>query len=153
MISATVRRQVGVNEQRMRNRTRRAVGQQAFRCIDDILIGPRHLREMGDLAALATSLRNDIQLQPIVIPSAGKLISGAHRSQAAKLIGLTKLSVTINDRVDPTVGGRFAKCMTAVPENYRSSRGAGEWRDIEIEDDWQFCTDFLRTMRRRSQHG
>jgi ParB-like nuclease domain len=108
----------------MRNRARRAVGQQAFRCIDDILIGPRHLREMGDLAALATSLRNDTQLQPIVIRSAGTLISGAHRSQAAKLLGLTKVSATINDRVDPTLGGRFAKCMTVVPENYRNGSGA-----------------------------
>jgi hypothetical protein len=138
MIPATARRQLGVNEQRMRNRPRRAVEQQAFPRIDEIVIGPRHLREMGDLAALATSLRNDTQLQPIVIRSAGKLISGAHRSQAAKLLGLTKLSVTINDRVDPTVGGRFAKCMTAVPENYRSSSGAGEWRDFEIDDDCQF---------------
>jgi hypothetical protein len=115
---------VGVNEQRMRNRARRAVGQQAFRCIDDILIGPRHLREMGDLAALATSLRNDTQLQPIVIRSAGTLFSGARRSQAAKPLRLTKLSVAINDRVDPTLGGRFAKCMTTVPEIGGTTNGA-----------------------------
>ena len=93
---------------------------------------------MGDIAALAASIRDDTQLQPIVIRSAGTLISGAHRSQAAKLLGLTKVSVTINDRVDPTLGGRFAKCMTAVPENYRNGSGASEWRDFEIDDDCQF---------------
>jgi hypothetical protein len=122
----------------MRNRPRRAIEQQAFPRIDEIVIGRRHRREMGDIAVLAASIRDDTQLQPIVIRSAGTLISGAHRSQAAKLRGLTKLSVTINDRVDPTVGGRFAKCMRAAPKNCRNSSGAGEWRDFEIDDDCQF---------------
>jgi hypothetical protein len=122
----------------MRNRPRRAVEQQAFPRIDEILIGLRHPREMGDIAVLAASIRDDTQLRLIVIQSAGTLISGAHRSQAAKLLGLTKLSVTISDRVDPTVGGRFAKCMRAIPENYRNGSDAGEWRDFEIDDDCQF---------------
>jgi hypothetical protein len=138
MIPATARRQLGVNEQRMRNRTRRAVEQQAFPRIDEILIGLRHPRETGDIAALADSIRDDIQLQPIVIRSAGTLISGARRSEAGKLLGLTKVSATINDRVDLALGRRFAKCMTAVPKNYRNSSGAGEWRDFEIDDDCQF---------------
>jgi hypothetical protein len=119
----------------MRNRPRRAVEQQEFPRIDEIR---RPRREMGDIAVLAASIRDDTQLLLIVIRSAGTLISGAYRSQAAELLGLTKLSVTINDRVDPTVGGRFAKRMRAVPENYRNSNGAGEWRDFEIDDDWQF---------------
>jgi hypothetical protein len=119
----------------MRNRARRDVEQQAFPRIDEILVGPRHLREMSGIAALAASLRDDTQLQPIVIRSAGTLFSGARRSQAAKPLRLTKLSVAINDRVDPTHGARFAKCMTAVPENYRNGSGASEWRDFEIDDD------------------
>jgi hypothetical protein len=138
MIPATARRRLGVNEQRMRNRPRRAVERQAFPCIDEILVGPRRLREMGGIAALAARIRDDTQLQPIVIRSAGTLISGARRSQAAKLLGLTKVSATINDRVDSTPGGRFAKCMTAVPENYRNGSGTGEWRDLEIADDCPF---------------
>ena len=138
MIPATARRQLGVNEQRMRNRPRRAVEQQAFPRIDEIVIGRRHRREMGDIAALATSIRNDTQLQPIVIRFARTLFSGARRTQAAKMLGLTKLTVTTNDRVDPTVGGRFAKCMRAAPKNCRNSSGAGEWRDFEIDDDCQF---------------
>jgi ParB-like nuclease domain len=89
---------------RMRITSRRAVEQQAFRRIDEIVIGRRHHREMGDIAALAASVRDDTQLQPIVIRSAGALISGARRSQTAKLLGLTKLSVAINDRVDPRRG-------------------------------------------------
>jgi hypothetical protein len=137
MIPATARRELGVNEQRMQNRPTRAVEQQAFPRIDEMLVDPRHLREMGDIAALATSIRNDTQLQPIVIRFARTLFSGARRTQAAKMLGLTKLTVTTNDRVDPTVGGRFAKCMTAVPENYRNGSGAGEWRDFEIDDDCQ----------------
>ena len=58
---------------------------------------------MGDIAVLAASIRDDTQLPPIVIRSAGTLISGARSSQAAKLLGLTKVSITINDRVDPTL--------------------------------------------------
>jgi ParB/Sulfiredoxin domain len=138
MIPATARRQLGVNEQRMRNRPRRAVEQQALPRIDEIVIGRRHRREMGDIAVLAASIRDDTQLRLIAIRSAGTLFSGARRSQAAKLLGLTKVSVTINASVDPTLGGRFAKCMTTVPENYRNSSGAGEWRDFEIDDDCQF---------------
>jgi hypothetical protein len=138
MIPATARRQLGVNEQRMGNRPRRAVEPPASPCIDEILVGPHCLREMGGIAALAVSIRNDTRLQPIAIRFAGTLFSGARRSQAAKLLGLTKVRVTINDRVEPTRGGRFAKCMTAVPENYRNSSGAGKWRDFEIDDDWPF---------------
>jgi hypothetical protein len=138
MIPATAGRQLGVNEQRMRNRPRRAVEQQAFPRIDEIVIGRRHRREMGDIAALAASIRDDTQLQPIVIRPVGTLFSGARRSQAFKLLGLTKVSGTINDRVVPTLGGRFAKCMTAVPENYRNGSGASEWRDFEIDDNCQF---------------
>ena len=122
----------------MRNRPRRAIEHQAFRRTDEILVGPRHLREIGNIAALAASIRDDTQLQPIVIRSAGTLFFGARRSQAAKLLDLTKVGVTINASVDPTLGGRFAKCMTAVPENYRNGSGASEWRDFEIDDDWQF---------------
>ena len=92
----------------MRNRTRRAVEQQAFRRIDEIVIGVRHPREMDDIVVLAVSIRDDTQPQQIVIRSAGTLISGARRSQAGKLLGLTKVSATINDRVDPTLGRRFA---------------------------------------------
>jgi hypothetical protein len=86
----------------MRITPRRAVEQQAVRWIDEIVVGSRH-REMGNIATLA-STRGDTQLQPIVIRFAGMLISGARRSQVAKLLGLTKVSVTMDARADPRCG-------------------------------------------------
>jgi hypothetical protein len=111
----------------MRNRARRAVEQQAFRRIDEIVIGGRHRREMDDIVVLAVSIRDDTQPQQIVIRSAGTLISCARRSQAGKLLGLTKVSATINDRVDPTLGRRLTPSRkitgtAATPANGATSR-------------------------------
>jgi ParB family transcriptional regulator, chromosome partitioning protein len=152
----------------MRITSRRAVEQQAFRRIDEIVIGGCHRGEMGDIGALAASIRDDTRLQPIVIRSAGALISGARRSQAAKLLGLTKVSFTTNDRVDPT-RGEFAenvhrksftpselvvigahierikrqqvnarKVHDSRPGNYRNGSGDSKWRDFNIDDDCPF---------------
>jgi hypothetical protein len=38
---------------------RGAVEQQGFRRIDEIVVGRRHRREIGDLAAVAASIRDD----------------------------------------------------------------------------------------------
>jgi hypothetical protein len=59
----------------MRITSRRAVEQQAFRRIEEIIVGPRRRRAMGDLAALTRS-----------IEELDALIAGARRLAAASCL-------------------------------------------------------------------
>jgi hypothetical protein len=44
--------------------------------ITDIKVGKRHRRDMGDIKAFATNVREIGILQPVVVTPAGKLIAG-----------------------------------------------------------------------------
>jgi N6-adenosine-specific RNA methylase IME4 len=68
-----------------------------MRKIDDITVGRRTRREMGDVAALAKSIRESGLMHPVVICPDGRLIAGARRVAAFKLLGHTKIPVTILD--------------------------------------------------------
>jgi hypothetical protein len=133
-----------------------------------IVVGPRHRRTIGNLAVLAAGIRDDTHLQPIAIRSAGTLISAAHRSQAAKLLGLTKVSGALNDRVDPRRDGfagsvdrksftpselvaigadidpiecqqvKARKAHGGRPRKLMEHGGDSEWRDFKIDDHSRF---------------
>jgi ParB-like chromosome segregation protein Spo0J len=47
--------------------------------IADIKVGKRHRRDLGDIAALAESIKAVGLLHPIVVQPDGKLIAGARR--------------------------------------------------------------------------
>ena len=61
----------------------------ATRRISDIIIGKRHRRDMGDLDALARTIRDLGLLHPVVIRPDVTLIAGERRLCAAKLLGWT----------------------------------------------------------------
>jgi N6-adenosine-specific RNA methylase IME4 len=67
------------------------------RAVDAIVVGERHRRDMGDLAALARSIEEVGLLHPIVIRPDGALIAGARRLAAAHMLGLTEVPVTVVD--------------------------------------------------------
>src|SRR5438132_2687400 len=52
-----------------------------------IQVGPRHRRDLGDVAGLAASIAEVGLLHPIVVNGAGELIAGGRRLEAAKLLG------------------------------------------------------------------
>lgn len=52
-----------------------------------IKVGPRHRKDLGDLQALADSIRQVGLLHPIVISSDGWLIAGQRRLAACRLLG------------------------------------------------------------------
>jgi N6-adenosine-specific RNA methylase IME4 len=73
-----------------------------------IKIGKRHRRDMGDIEALAASIDQIGLLHPLVVGQDGKLIAGERRLRAAKLLGWTKIPITVVD-LDAVVRGEHAE--------------------------------------------
>jgi ParB family chromosome partitioning protein len=57
------------------------------RRVDSIIVGERHRRDLGDIHAVAATIREIGLLQPIVVKPNGKLIAGERRLRAAELLG------------------------------------------------------------------
>jgi len=67
----------------------------ATRRLDEIVVGERHRRDMGDLDALAASMAEIGLLHPIVVTPDGRLLCGERRLRAAQMLGWTTIPVTI----------------------------------------------------------
>ena len=63
--------------------------------ISEIIIGVRHRHDMGDIAALAESIRKIGLLNPPVVTRDGNLVAGARRIAACLLLGRTHIPVSI----------------------------------------------------------
>jgi len=55
--------------------------------IDEVFVGERFRKELGDIQGLANNMKEVGQLQPIVVSNERKLIAGYRRLEAAKLLG------------------------------------------------------------------
>jgi ParB-like chromosome segregation protein Spo0J len=58
-----------------------------IRAINDIRVGKRHRRDLGDIAGLAQEIAEFGLLQTVVVTSDNKLIAGAPRLEACKALG------------------------------------------------------------------
>jgi N6-adenosine-specific RNA methylase IME4 len=58
-------------------------------------VGPRHRKDMGDIAALAASIERVGLLHPIVVTPDNKLIAGERRLEACKLLGWEDVPATV----------------------------------------------------------
>src|ERR1700726_2666915 len=65
--------------------------------IQQIQIGFRYRKDLGDLRALAQSIEEVGLLHPIVVTAAGRLIAGQRRLAACRLLGWTDVPVTVVD--------------------------------------------------------
>lgn len=65
------------------------------RTIGSIVVGIRHRRDMGDVEALAASIREVGLLHPIVVDPQGRLIAGERRLAACKRLGWSDVPVTV----------------------------------------------------------
>jgi ParB family chromosome partitioning protein len=65
--------------------------------ISDIKVKKRIRREMGDVAALAESLKRYGQISPIVISKKNQLIAGHRRLEAAKMLGWRTINAIISE--------------------------------------------------------
>jgi ParB family chromosome partitioning protein len=71
--------------------------------IKDIIVKKRIRRELGDIEALAESLKKFGQINPIVINKKKVLIAGARRLEAAKSLGwktINAVTVAVNGKLD-----------------------------------------------------
>ena len=73
---------------------------QATRPIASIVVGERLRLDMGDVADFARSVEERGLIQPIVIRPDGRLVAGARRLEALRLLGQTEIPVTIKDGDD-----------------------------------------------------
>src|SRR5947209_16266520 len=65
--------------------------------IDQIQVGFRYRKDLGDLRALADSISEIGLLHPIVVTPEGRLIAGQRRLEACRLLGWTEVRVTVVD--------------------------------------------------------
>lgn len=63
--------------------------------IDDIVIGERVRKNMGDIESLAASIKRHGLLHPVVVKNDGTLIAGHRRLEAAKRLGWKEIPVTM----------------------------------------------------------
>ena len=63
--------------------------------ISKISIGKRHRHDMGDVEGLAASIAAIGLLNPITVDESGRLLAGARRLVACKLLGLQQVEVRI----------------------------------------------------------
>src|SRR5262245_14705515 len=78
------------------------------RRIDEIIIGKRHRRDLGDISALAANIDQVSLLQPIGVRPDGRLIWGERRLRAAQRLGWTDIPVRVVD-LDNIALGEWAE--------------------------------------------
>jgi ParB/RepB/Spo0J family partition protein len=71
--------------------------------ISDIRVGPRHRKDLGDLAPLAASIAEVGLLHPVVVRPDRTLISGERRLRAAELLGWTDVPIHVVDGLEETL--------------------------------------------------
>ena len=81
---------------------------QETRAINDIVIGERSRRDMGDIVGLAANIAEIGLLQPIALRSDGVLIAGERRLRAAVSLGWTTIPVHVVD-LEEVIRGEFAE--------------------------------------------
>ena len=82
-----------------------------LRTIADITIGPRHRSDMGDIAALADSIREVGLLHQIGVTRDNELVFGERRLRAAQLLGWTEIMASVIDIGSIAIGEYHENAM------------------------------------------
>ena len=90
--------------------------------IKDIIVKKRIRKDMGDIEALAESLKRYGQINPIVINKKNVLIAGERRLEAAKQLGWRTINAIISECAD-----ELARLELEVEENVQR-------RDFNMEE-------------------
>jgi len=90
--------------------------------IKDIIVKKRIRRDMGDIEALAESLKRYGQISPIMISPKNVLIAGERRLEAAKYLGWRSINAVISES-----SSELARLELEVEENMQR-------RDFNMEE-------------------
>jgi ParB family chromosome partitioning protein len=90
--------------------------------IKDIIVKKRIRKDMGDIEALAESLKRYGQISPVVISKKNMLIAGGRRLEAAKFLGWRTINAVISECTD-----ELARLEIEVEENLQR-------RDFNMEE-------------------
>jgi ParB-like chromosome segregation protein Spo0J/N6-adenosine-specific RNA methylase IME4 len=96
--------------------------------ITAIRVGKRHRKDLGDIRSLAQSIQEIGLLHPVVIRPDRKLIAGERRLRALKLLGWTKVPVTVLD-LDKVIRGEVAE--NVFRQDFRPSEMVAIARALE----------------------
>jgi N6-adenosine-specific RNA methylase IME4 len=72
--------------------------------IEEIQVGFRYRKDLGDVRALANSIAEVGLLHPVVVTPSGRLIAGQRRLEACRQLGWTEVPVTIVDLLQAARG-------------------------------------------------
>jgi ParB family chromosome partitioning protein len=123
--------------------------------IEDIVVKKRIRKDMGNIPALADSMRRLGQISPISITKNNHLVAGARRLEAAKLLGWRTINVIIVD-----LPSKIAKLEYEIEENiYRQEFSSEEIVDANKKLDrlrnpsffrriWNAIIDFFKRLFR-----
>lgn len=75
-----------------------------IRPVDEIEVGFRYRKDLGDLRALARSIEEIGLLHPVVVTPDGRLIAGQRRLEACRLLGWREVPVTLVDLLQAARG-------------------------------------------------
>jgi ParB family transcriptional regulator, chromosome partitioning protein len=90
--------------------------------IKDIIVKKRIRRDMGDIEALAESLKRYGQISPIVISTKNVLIAGGRRLEAAKYLGWRTINAVVSES-----SSELARLELEIEENMQR-------RDFNMEE-------------------
>ncbi|MDR0554529.1 MAG: ParB/RepB/Spo0J family partition protein [Treponema sp.] len=80
--------------------------------LEAIIVKKRIRKELGDIAALAESMKRFGQISPILVSNKNELIAGGRRLEAARSLGWRTINATVVD-----LPGKLAKLEYEVEEN------------------------------------
>ncbi len=86
--------------------------------VGEIVVGVRHRKDLGNLDALAASIKDVGLLHPIVVTPERVLIAGERRLEACKRLGMDEVPVTVVS-LEEIVRGEYAE--NAMREDFRPS--------------------------------
>ncbi|AEF86472.1 transcriptional repressor protein KorB [Treponema primitia ZAS-2] len=80
--------------------------------LDDIIVKKRIRKDLGDIAALAESMKRFGQMSPIVLNNKNVLIAGGRRLEAARYLGWRTINAVVMD-----INDKLSKLEYEVEEN------------------------------------
>jgi ParB family chromosome partitioning protein len=89
--------------------------------IKDIIVKKRIRKDLGDISALAESMKRYGQISPITISRANVLIAGGRRLEAAKYLGWRTINAAIIDAPE-----KLVKLELEIEENVQRRDFTGE---------------------------